>query len=126
MAAEVASIQDPKDGLWHADMLDGIDFPQPEVSGSAFITLALAWGVDHGVLDRTRYMPVIAKGWRGLVGEIYADGRLGNIQQTGAYPAHYLPTSSYNYGVGAFLAAGEQVAKLEGHGAKTAQAHKAQ
>ncbi|HEY1803535.1 MAG TPA: glycoside hydrolase family 88 protein [Terracidiphilus sp.] len=112
MAAAVAPLQDPQNGLWHSDLLDAQDYPQPEVSGSALIVFALAWGVNHGILERAIYMPVIAKAWRGLVGEIYADGRLGNIQQTGAEPAHYLPSSSYNYGVGAFLLAGAQVAGL--------------
>ncbi len=116
MAAAVAALQDPKDGLWHSDMLDPEDYPQPEVSGSALMTFALAWGVNQGVLDRARYMPVIAKAWRGLVGQIYADGRLGNIQQTGAAPAHYLPSSSYNYGVGGFLLAGAEVVDLRAHG----------
>jgi unsaturated rhamnogalacturonyl hydrolase len=115
MAAAVAALQDPKDGLWHSDMLDAQDYPQPEVSGSALMTFALAWGVNHGVLDRAKYMPVIAKAWRGLVGQIYADGRLGNIQQTGAAPAHYLPSSSFNYGVGGFLLAGAQVVDLPAH-----------
>ena len=112
MAAEFAAIQDPDDGLWHSDLLDADDYPQPEISGSALITLGLAWGVNHGVLDRATYMPVIRKAWRGMVHEIYADGRLGNIQQTGAAPDRYLSSSSFNYGVGAFLLAGEQVAKL--------------
>jgi unsaturated rhamnogalacturonyl hydrolase len=115
MAAAVAVLQDPKDGLWHSDMLDPQDYPQPEVSGSALITFALAWGVNHDVLDPATYMPVIAKAWSGLVGQIYADGRLGNIQQTGAEPSHYLPSSSYNYGVGGFLLAGAQVADLPAH-----------
>ncbi len=48
----------------------------------------------------------------GLVQQIYADGRLGSIQQTGAAPAHYLPSSSYTYGVGAFLLAGAEVEQL--------------
>lgn len=109
MAAAVAHLQDPHSGLWHSDLLDPKDYPQPETSGSALITFALAWGVNHGVLSRVRYAPVIARSWRGLVGQIYADGRLGNIQQTGAAPGHYLPSSSYNYGVGGFLLAGEQV-----------------
>ncbi len=112
MAAAVAALQDPKNGLWHSDLLDPQDFPQPEVSGSALITFALAWGVNHHILNRAAYMPVIAKAWHGLAGQIYADGRLGNIQQTGAEPAHYLPSSSYTYGVGAFLLAGAQVAEL--------------
>jgi rhamnogalacturonyl hydrolase YesR len=112
MAAAVKTLQDPQTGLWHADLLDPGGYPQPETSGSALITFGLAWGVNHGVLDRATYLPVIAKAWRGLVGEIYADGRLGNIQQTGAAPAHYLPSSSYTYGVGGFLLAGAEVEKL--------------
>ena len=112
MAAAVAALQDPKDGLWHSDMLDPEDSPQPEVSGSALMTFALAWGVTHGVLDRATYVPVIARAWRGLTGQIYADGRLGNIQPIGAAPGHYAPSSSYNYGVGAFLLAGAQIVDL--------------
>lgn len=112
MAAAVAALQDPQSGLWHASMLNSADFPLPETSGSALMTFALAWGVNHGVLERAVYEPVIAKAWRGLIGQIYADGRIGGIQQTGAAPAHYLPSSSYNYGVGAFLLAGSEVARL--------------
>jgi rhamnogalacturonyl hydrolase YesR len=120
MAAAVAALQDKQSGLWHSDLLNPVDYPQPEVSGSALITFALAWGVNHGVLRGATYKPVIAKAWRGLVEQIYADGRLGNIQQTGAAPAHYLPSSSYNYGVGAFLLAGAQVEELAGrHGHRT-------
>jgi rhamnogalacturonyl hydrolase YesR len=115
MAAVVVTLQDKQTGLWHSDLLDPADYPQPEVSGSALITFALAWGVNKGVLDHAVYAPVIGKAWRGLVGQIYADGRLGNIQQTGAAPAHYLPSSSYNYGVGAFLLAGAEVEELAGH-----------
>jgi rhamnogalacturonyl hydrolase YesR len=112
MAAAVAAVQDPQTGLWHSDLLDAADYPQPETSGSALIAFALAWGVNNGVLDRATYQPVIAKAWRGLVAQIYADGRLGNIQQTGAAPGHYLPASSYTYGVGGFLLAGAQVEEL--------------
>jgi rhamnogalacturonyl hydrolase YesR len=124
MSAELASIQDKKSGLWHSDLLDPADYPQPEISGSAFVTFGIAWGVNHGVLDRATYTPVIARAWRGLVGQIYADGRLGNIQQTGDAPAHYLVSSSYNYGVGAFLLAGAQVAELEAHAGKKVYEHK--
>ena len=112
MAGAVKKLQDPQSGLWHSSMLDATDYPQPETSGSALITFALAWGINHGVLNRAEFEPVVAKAWRGLVGQIYADGRLGNIQQTGAAPAHYLPSSSYTYGVGGFLMAGSEVLKL--------------
>jgi len=112
MAAEFAAIQDPNDGLWHSDLLDAADYPEPEISGSSLITLGLAWGVNNGVLDRATYTPVVARAWRGMIDQIYADGRLGNIQQTGGAPNYYLAGSSYNFGVGGFLLAGEQVAKL--------------
>jgi unsaturated rhamnogalacturonyl hydrolase len=115
MAAELASIQDPKNGLWHSDLLDPVDYPQPEISGSALITFGLAWGVNQGVLDRATYAPVVARAWRGMVNQIYADGRLGNVQQTDGKPDYYLPGSSYNFGVGGFLLAAEQVAHLGGH-----------
>jgi unsaturated rhamnogalacturonyl hydrolase len=117
MAGELASIQDPTSGLWHSDLLDPADYPQPEISGSALIAFGLAWGVNNGILDRPTYAPVVARAWRGLVNEIYADGRLGNIQQTDGKPDYYLPASSYNFGVGGFLLAAEQVALLSEHAA---------
>lgn len=115
LSAALASLQDPQNGLWHSDMLDPADYPQPEISGSSLITFGLAWGVNHGILDRATYTPVIAKAWRGMLDEIYADGRLGNVQQTDESPEHYLPQSSYNFGVGGFLLAGSEVAKLSEH-----------
>jgi len=115
MAKEMASLQDPANGVWHSDLLDPADYPQPELSGSTLITFALAWGINNGVLDRATYTPVVEKAWRGMVHEIYADGRIGNMQQTDEAPMHYLPQSSYNFGVGGFLLAGEEVAKLSTH-----------
>jgi len=115
MAKELAAIQDAKSGLWHSDLLDAADYPQPEISGSSLITLGLAWGVNHGVLDRATYTPVVTRAWRGLVSQIYSDGRLGNVQQTDGAPNYYLPGSSYNFGVGGFLLAAEQVAHLNDH-----------
>ncbi len=116
MAARVTELQRP-DGLWPASLLDGEDFPQPEISGSALMVYGMAWGVDHGVLDRAKYEPVIAKAWAGILQHVYADGRLGDIQQTGAEPAYYAPSSSYTYGVGGYLLA---AAELKTMAAKTA------
>ena len=48
MAREVASIQG-KDGLWRSGLLDPAAYPHPEVSGSAFFTFALAWGINAGI-----------------------------------------------------------------------------
>ena len=111
MAKAVAAIQGP-DGLWRSGLLDPDSYPNPEVSGSAFFAFAMAWGINQGLLDRATYEPVVARAWKGLVGHIYADGRLGSIQKIGAAPGDVSPGGSYVYGVGAFLLAGEQVEKL--------------
>ena len=108
MAARVKELQGA-DGLWHAGLLDPDYYKLPENSGSALFTFAIAWGIDHGYLDAKTYRPVVEKAWKGLLGHVYADGRLGCIQQTGAEPAFYYPGSSYDYGIGAFLLAGSEL-----------------
>ncbi|MDE3200315.1 MAG: glycoside hydrolase family 88 protein [Acidobacteriota bacterium] len=121
MAAKVRAIQS-NDGLWRPGLLDSAHYPYPEVSGSAFFVYALAWGVNHGILDHHTYQPPVEHGWQGLVSHIYKDGRLGCIQPIGAAPGAYTPSASYVFGVGAFLLAGTQVSLLHNH-AITAQPH---
>ncbi len=111
MSAALTKIQGP-DGLWRSGLLDPAAYDQPENSGSALITFGMAWGVNNGVLDRKVYTPVITKAWAGLLKHIYADGRLGDIQQTGAAPTTFKPSASYNYGVGGFLLAGSEIHKM--------------
>jgi rhamnogalacturonyl hydrolase YesR len=117
MSEKVASLQGP-DGLWHAGLLDPQAYPLPEVSGSALFVYAMAYGVNQGLLDGAKYRPVIAKAWAGILRNVYADGRLGNIQQTGAEPAFYRPTSSFNYGVGGFMLAAAELKAMAQGGAK--------
>jgi unsaturated rhamnogalacturonyl hydrolase len=123
MAARVASLQGP-DGLWRAGLLDQGNYSEPEMSGSALFTYALAWGINEGVLDRTVYRPVVEKAWAGMLKHIYADGRLGCIQQTGAEPAPFRATASYTYGVGAFLLAGSEIRRMEGGAKGSKKSHK--
>jgi rhamnogalacturonyl hydrolase YesR len=119
MVAAVAKIQQP-DGLWTAGLLDPAAYNnQPEISGSALMTFGMAWGINNGILDRKTYTPVVTRAWAGMLKHIYADGRLGDIQQTGAAPSTYKPSASYNYGVGGFLLAGSEIYKMaEGKHAK--------
>jgi rhamnogalacturonyl hydrolase YesR len=115
MAAALAALQETSGdaaGLWHSSLLDPQDFPLPENSGSALILFGMAYGVNHGVLDRTTYLPVITRAWAGLLRHVYADGRLGDIQQTGAEPTPYYPGSSYDYGIGGYLLAASELKKM--------------
>jgi rhamnogalacturonyl hydrolase YesR len=111
MAAALLPIQQ-SDGLWRAGLLDPHAYALPENSGSAFFTYALAWGINHRLLDEKVYRPIVEKAWAGLISHIFEDGRLGSMQQVGADPAHFTPTSSYIYGVGAFLLAGSEIEEL--------------
>jgi rhamnogalacturonyl hydrolase YesR len=113
MAQEVSSLQG-SDGLWRPGLLDPASYPQPEISGSAFFVYALAWGIDHHVLNADTYLPVVEKGWAGLLAHVYQDGRLGSIQPIGEAPADYKSSASYNFGVGAFLLAGAEIDVLSG------------
>jgi len=112
MAAAVAKIQGP-DGLWSTGLLDPAAYNnQPEISGSALMTFGIAWGINNGILDRKVYTPVVTRAWAGMLQHIYADGRLGDIQQTGAAPSTFKPSASYNYGIGGFLLAGSELHKM--------------
>jgi rhamnogalacturonyl hydrolase YesR len=114
MSAALARLQRP-DGTWTSSILDPASYPAPEISGTALITFGMAWGINNGVLDRKTYLPVVTKAWAGMLKHVYADGRLGDIQQTGAAPSYYKPSASYNYGVGGFLLAGAELHKLASH-----------
>lgn len=114
MAAKIASIQ-PADGLWRASLLDPDSYPLGETSGSGFFCFALAWGVNNGLLERDKYVPVVRKAWKALTACVHEDGRLGYVQRVGDRPADLSWENTQEYGVGAFLLAGEQMLRLMGH-----------
>jgi unsaturated rhamnogalacturonyl hydrolase len=111
MSAKLRLLQG-KDGLWRSGLLDPESYDLPENSGSALIVFGMAYGVNEGILDRGTYVPVIERAWKGLLSHVYADGRLGCIQQVGAAPSSYKETSSYIYGVGGFLLAGSEIDRM--------------
>lgn len=113
MAAALAKIQSP-DGLWRSGLLDPEAYELPEVSGSAFFTYAMAYGINEHILDRKTYLPVVEKSWKGMLTHIYADGRLGSIQPIDGQPGKFKPSASYVYGVGGFLLAGSEMERLAG------------
>ena len=111
MAATIAKIQGP-DGLWRSGLLDPDAYELPEISGSAFFTYAIAYGINEHILDRKTYLPVVEKSWKGMLTHVYADGRLGSIQPIDGQPGKFKPSASYVYGVGGFLLAGSEMQKL--------------
>lgn len=111
MAEKVRAVQGP-DGYWRSSLLDPDSRPNPETSGTGFFTYALAWGINHGLLDRATYEPSVLRGWTALVRAVHPTGMLGWVQQIGAEPGSATFESSEVYGVGALLLAGSQVCTL--------------
>jgi len=101
------------DGFWNPSLEDPNEYPGPETSGTAMFTYGIAWGINNGILDRTTYLPVVVNAWNGLVTTaVQTNGFLGYVQPVGAGPAYAAPTSTQDFGVGAFLLAGTEVQKL--------------
>ena len=108
MSARIASLQQP-DGSWHASLLDPESYPVKETSGTGFYCYALAWGLNHGLLDQKTYWPIVKKAWASLNDSVHPNGMLGFVQPIGAAPDSVTSDSTEVYGVGAFLLAGTQL-----------------
>lgn len=111
MMASIASLQQP-DGLWRTSLLDLEAYPEPETSGTAFFTYAMAFGINHGLLDRKTYLPRVLNGWAGLNNYVLPNGILGQVQSAGDQPVPTKPETTMLYASGAFILAGLEVAKL--------------
>ncbi len=111
MAAKLIKIQ-TDEGHWAMSLIDAVNYPTPETSGTSFFTYGLAWGVNNGLLKREKYLPVIYKAWAALNSHITDDGMLGYVQPIGAAPGDAWPNKSEVYGTGAFLSAGSELYKL--------------
>ncbi len=113
MTDAILTAQQP-DGLWRPSMLDPAQIPLGETSGSGFFLFGLAWGVNHGLLDRATHWPAIVRGWAGLLTRVKSDGYVGYVQAIGAAPAPLTADSRQDYGSGAFLLAGSELLRAVG------------
>jgi unsaturated rhamnogalacturonyl hydrolase len=108
------------DGFWNVSLLDPGNFGGKELTGTALFTYGMAWCINHGLISKRIYLPVVNKAWYGLVTEsLHPNGFLGFVQGTGKEPKDSHPTG-YNivpnfedFGLGCFLLAGSEVYKLK-------------
>ncbi len=110
MAGRVASLQ-RADGYWPASLLDS-KATQPESSGTALFTYALASGIRQGVLPRPEFESAARRGWSALNRAILSDGRLGWVQPAGDRPGNASAANSEIYASGAYLLAAAAVSDL--------------
>lgn len=113
MAGRIMELQQA-DGLWRSSLLDPQAFPEAETSGSGFFVYALAWGVNHGLLDRETTLPHVTRGWAALNKHVTAEGLIGAAQKTGDQPVSTAETDVGLYATGAYLLAGIEVMDLNG------------
>ncbi len=111
MAAAIAKRQGA-DGLWRPNLADPDDVAVPESSGTGFFCYGLAWGINHGLLDREPYLPVVRKAWAGLVRCVNADGQVQWGQPVGDRPVNLQQTETHEYVTGTLLLAGSEMLKL--------------
>ncbi|WP_229262230.1 glycoside hydrolase family 88/105 protein [Duganella guangzhouensis] len=105
-----------EDGYWTRSLLDPQHAPGPETSGTAFFVYSYLWGINHGLLERDEYLPVVRKGWRYLSQTaLQPDGKIGYVQPIGdrAIPGQVVDQNSTTaFGVGAYLLASTELVRL--------------
>jgi rhamnogalacturonyl hydrolase YesR len=111
LMAKIASVQS-QDGSWRTSLIDPDEYPNSEASGTAFFNYAMAWGINHGYLEREKYLPVVAKAWSALLAMRRADGQLGYVQSVDDKPGQSFANGTQLYASGGFLLAALELQKL--------------
>ncbi len=111
MMKKIADAQG-EDGLWSVNLADSQEIKGGETSGSGFFNYALTWGVNNGYLDSKNYRHKAIKAWRGLLTRVKHNGMVGYVQPVGASPDSFNADTKHAYGVGVFLLAGSEIAKM--------------
>ena len=98
-----------EDGFWHASLVSDIDYPTPEMTGTALFLYGMAWGIRQGLLKDARYHPACNRAWQALRSCLHEDGSLGWAQGTGKDPSAGQPVTFESvpdfedYGTGCYL-----------------------
>jgi len=115
LVTAVAGVQ-RGDGFWNVNLADATHLPGPETSGTSFFLYGTSYAIGAGLVDRPTYLPVAARAWNGLVTTaVHPDGFLGYVQNVGDRPESSQPVTydtTAGFGVGAFLLAGTELARL--------------
>ncbi len=109
-----------EDGFWNVSLLDESNYGGKELTGTALFVYGMAWGINNGVLERGKYLPVVVKAWNAMIKDaVHPNGYLGYVQGTGKEPKDGQPVAYDSapdfddFGTGCFLLAGTEVYKLK-------------
>jgi unsaturated rhamnogalacturonyl hydrolase len=107
------------DGFWNVSLMDPTHFGGKETTGTSLFVYGMAWGINHGFLDRSTYLPAVTRAWTGLAAIVHPNGFLGFVQGTGKEPKDGQPVTDdhepnfEDFGLGCFLLGGSEVYKLK-------------
>jgi len=110
MMSRLVKLQDAE-GYWNTSLLDREYYPSPESSATGFITYALWWGINNGVLKEKVYLPYAKKGWDAMVKAVHANGMLGSVQAIGDAPKNISPDNNEVYGTASLVLCGKEIFK---------------
>lgn len=110
MMSRLVKLQD-SEGYWNTSLLDREYYPAPETSATGFITYALWWGINNGVLKEKAYLPYAKKGWEAMVKAVHPNGMLGNVQAIGDAPKNIGKDNNEVYGTASLVLSGKEVYK---------------
>ncbi|HEX7846764.1 MAG TPA: glycoside hydrolase family 88 protein [Chitinophagaceae bacterium] len=109
-----------EDGFWNVSLHDPSNFGGKEITGTSLFVYGMAWGVNKGILDKKKYMPVITKAWNAMAQAVHPKtGFLGYVQGTGKEPKESQPVAYdrepdfEDFGLGCFLLAASEVYKIK-------------
>jgi rhamnogalacturonyl hydrolase YesR len=111
--AESLATRQQADGFWRTNLDDPKQFEMRESTGTGFFTYGIAWGINNGILDRERFLPVATKGWAALASVVNEEGLIGWSQPPGGGPGKVEETDTTRYGAGIFLMAASEIIQLE-------------
>jgi len=111
--AESLATRQQADGFWRPNLDDPKHHDVWESTGTGFFTYGIAWGINNGILDRERFLPIATNGWAALASVVNEEGRVGWSQPPGGGPGKVAETDSTRYGAGIFLMAASEIIQLE-------------
>ena len=107
--AESLAMRQQDDGFWRPNLDDPEQHDVWESSGTGFFAYGIAWGINNGILNRERFLPVARKAWTALASVVNEDGKVGWSQPPGGGPGKVAEADSSKFGMGIFLLAASEV-----------------
>ena len=111
--AESLAKRQQADGFWRSNLDDPDQHTMKESSGTGFFCYGIAWGINNGILNKERFLPVAKKAWTALASVVDEDGKVGWSQPAGGGPGKVTEADTSKFGTGIFLLAASEVFLLK-------------